>query len=285
MDVNYEIITCEGHQHAKLHVIKGSQLAKLALREERIPAHWHRSIEMTLVVHGCMNAWIDGEVHLIQEDFNFVNSGAIHELQRQDQGYPDVIILIISYDYLKQTIDDFDAIRFDLQQELPSKRRMRALFHQLADLQKEASSISYLMMNSLIDELLYLLMRDYRVNLPTGKRQTIAQQQTRAMIDVIQQQYRQPLDLAAVAAQFAMCKEYFSAQFHKRVGVSFYTYLTQVRLHGAYQELLHTDKTIQQLAMDHGFPNVKAFIDAFKAEYHLTPNQYRKTSKELTIPS
>lgn len=60
-------------------------------------------------------------------------------------------------------------------------------------------------------------------------------------------------------------------------------YLTDYRLFQAFPDIISTDKTIEEISLDHGFPNSKSFIYQFKQRYNMTPNALEKIVKLETI--
>ena len=54
------------------------------------------------------------------------------------------------------------------------------------------------------------------------------------------------------------------------------TYLIDLRVKYAVRELINTDREIGDIAMDHGFPDGRAFAKAFKKRYGCLPSVYRK---------
>ena len=48
----------------------------------------------------------------------------------------------------------------------------------------------------------------------------------------------------------------------------------------AYQELANTERTISEIALDHGFPNSKALAKAFRKKYGMLPSEFRKKTKK-----
>lgn len=73
-----------------------------------------------------------------------------------------------------------------------------------------------------------------------------------------------------------MSSEYFSRKFHEWFGVTYKIYLANYRLSKAYEDLINNDDTVQDIAIYHGFSNVKSFISIFKEKYNMTPAKYRK---------
>lgn len=64
--------------------------------------------------------------------------------------------------------------------------------------------------------------------------------------------------------------------FRKYAKINYKTYLQSVRVEHAYKELVGTDRTISEIAANHGFPNQKAFAKEFQKKYGVLPSEYRK---------
>ena len=61
--------------------------------------------------------------------------------------------------------------------------------------------------------------------------------------------------------------------------MSFLSYLTDVRLDHALRLLETTDKTIEQVSGESGFPNSHSFVQYFKRKYDTLPSVYRRKYK------
>lgn len=58
--------------------------------------------------------------------------------------------------------------------------------------------------------------------------------------------------------------------------MNYLTYLTQMLVNHAVHELMNSEKTIEEIAADSGFPNSHAFTRAFQSEYGMKPSAYRR---------
>ena len=76
----------------------------------------------------------------------------------------------------------------------------------------------------------------------------------------------------------AELEEFLDNWCKKQTGTTFYQYLQKIRLKHAYYDLIHTNMKIIDIALNHGFKNVKSFENVFKKEYHTTPTKYRKVN-------
>ena len=67
--------------------------------------------------------------------------------------------------------------------------------------------------------------------------------------------------------------------FKANMGISFISYVNQVRIDHIYQDLIHTDDSIVAITERHGFYNQKLFYKLFKKRYDCTPVKLRKLAK------
>lgn len=83
------------------------------------------------------------------------------------------------------------------------------------------------------------------------------------------------ITLPDVAARFWVSQSTISQLFRKKMGISFYRYVTLRRLTEA-KALIRTGIPMDQVSIAVGFQDYSTFYRAFKAEYHISPAQYRK---------
>ena len=62
----------------------------------------------------------------------------------------------------------------------------------------------------------------------------------------------------------------------KYAQMSYKTYLDDLRLRHAYNDLMNTDLSIGMIAEKNGFAGSKAFARVFKEQYGVLPSEYRK---------
>ncbi|MGN1009111.1 MAG: helix-turn-helix domain-containing protein [Butyricicoccus sp.] len=96
-----------------------------------------------------------------------------------------------------------------------------------------------------------------------------------AILQDINTNARTNLTIAAVAKRHYMTASTLSRFFQKQLGTTFTRYLNTVRLSSAFAELMHTKKTVTEIAMDYGFKSTNAFIKVFRQQYGTTPGRFR----------
>lgn len=97
---------------------------------------------------------------------------------------------------------------------------------------------------------------------------------------LIQQRYTENITLKELADEVHLSVPYLSKFFVDYFGMNFLSYLNQYRLMHAMQELSITDKNIDEVAIDSGFPNSHALVTLLKKEYGMLPKEYRREQKK-----
>ena len=91
----------------------------------------------------------------------------------------------------------------------------------------------------------------------------------------IDQHYQEDIHLEDVAQNLSFSISYASRLFKKYTGVSFVKYLSMVRIRHSLEKLLAGKDSIDEIAFSCGM-SAKAYSQAFKDLYGITPSVYRK---------
>ena len=84
---------------------------------------------------------------------------------------------------------------------------------------------------------------------------------------------------------FGYSDAYLSRMFQKYAKVNFKAYLQDIRMAYAYRELMNTDHTISQIALDNGFCSSRAFSKEFQKRYEILPSEMLKQKSEKSQKS
>lgn len=106
------------------------------------------------------------------------------------------------------------------------------------------------------------------------------QERINEIIQIIKTHYAQPLSLSSLAEKMYFTPQYLSKFIKKNLGESFSRYLTNVRLQYAHTELIQTDNSIIEIALNNGFPNIASFNKAFREKYNKSPSTYKQQYME-----
>lgn len=109
MKAIHEQVKHEENIPAMIAVLNHTTVAPKQVLELFIPSHWHRSLELSLIESARVVLQMGEKEWVIENDFTCINSGMIHALRVEHvQPSSNVIILLISYDFLKQYCPELD---------------------------------------------------------------------------------------------------------------------------------------------------------------------------------
>lgn len=97
----------------------------------------------------------------------------------------------------------------------------------------------------------------------------------------IKDNYTSELTLENLAKIFGYSPTYLSRMFQKYAGVTFKSYLQDIRLRYAWKDIRDSDRTLSEIALEHGFPNSKALARAFQKKYGIRPSEYRNQNLDF----
>ncbi len=106
---------------------------------------------------------------------------------------------------------------------------------------------------------------------------------TEALDDYIRENAGDDLSNTEIGAIFGYHPFYISQMLKKKKGITLKQYIISVRLRMACDLLLHTDKTIIEIAELCAFTDSSYFTKAFKAQYGMTPKAYRNEHTQEMI--
>ncbi|QJW89998.1 DNA-binding transcriptional regulator [Spirosoma taeanense] len=92
----------------------------------------------------------------------------------------------------------------------------------------------------------------------------------------IHQHIDQNLSVTQVLAQVALSRRAFEIRFHAITGLPVYQYILRLRMDKFARQLLETDKSIYELAIECGFPDTKNLARQFRDVKGCSPNEYRQ---------
>lgn len=95
----------------------------------------------------------------------------------------------------------------------------------------------------------------------------------------IEKNYAKPIKIADVALVSGYCVSHFSRMFSNAMNESFSEYLLNVRLKHVQHDLLTTNRSVTDIALENGFLFPGNMTESFRKKFAMTPFQYRKSCK------
>ena len=94
-------------------------------------------------------------------------------------------------------------------------------------------------------------------------------------VDYIREHLGENLVVEEIARQAGISARQLQRQFQRVLGQSIRQYLIRTRVHAATRELLHSERTLGEIALRFGFNDQSAFSNAFRSIIGMSPREYR----------
>lgn len=238
--------------------------------------HWHTSIEIFAVLEGHLEFFMNKEEYPLKAgEQMIINSNEIHSIRAVEKN--KTVVLQIP---LKQFENYFTAqrfIRFRSQDEAADVK-LASLIKKLYKVYT-ARDVGYEFRTmSLFYEIMYMLVKNYRLTEVHEKeiRHSRRLDALSKITTYMREHYTEELKLSEMANLFGYSDAYLSRMFKKYAKINFKTYLQEIRMSYACRELMNTEKTVSQIALDNGFASSRAFSREFQKKYNRLPSEVRQ---------
>lgn len=100
------------------------------------------------------------------------------------------------------------------------------------------------------------------------------------VVEYMSSHYAEPLSLDALAREAGISKFHFVRLFRRETGLTPHEFLAGIRMDAGRSMLLHSDRSIAEIAAACGYPRQSHFTTAFSARFGLTPSAVRGAALE-----
>ena len=243
-------------------------------------AHWHQSIEIFAVFEGTLAFYINREEHPLHAgEFMLVNPNEIHSIDAPVPNLTVVVQIPLKAFGNYYTSDQFISFTHDARtQDKKVMSLISGIYHTYTG-KRWGYDFKVL---SLFYELLYQLVTKYReieVN-PEMLRKNQRLNRLSVITTYVKEHYTDELSLERLGEIFGYSPAYLSRMFQKYAGINYKSYLQNIRAEYALKELLNTEYTISEIALNNGFPNSKAMVRSFQKKYGMLPSEIRKKTRK-----
>ena len=242
--------------------------------------HWHTSIEIFAVMEGHLEFFMNKEEYPLKAGEQLIiNSNEIHSIHAAERN--KTVVLQIP---LKQFENYFTAQRFIRfrSQDAEADGKLASLIKKLYKVYTARDTGYEFGTMSLFYEIMYMLVKNYRLTEAHEKeiRHSRKLDTLSKITTYMREHYKEDLKLSDLAATFGYSDAYLSRMFQKYAKINYKTYLQDIRMAYAYRDLLNTDHTISQIALDNGFCSSRGFSGEFQKRYGVLPSEMRKQINE-----
>ena len=225
---------------------------------------------------GSLNFFLnEKKYHLQAGDFVLVNSNEVHSIYAPDPN--ETIVLQIPLGSFAGYYTEEQFIWFS-HSEKSDDERVFSLLNEMYERNTECRMGYELQMLSYFYQLEYLLVTRYR-KLEVHEellKNTKQLKRLGVITGYLKEHYTEDISLEKLAGIFGYSPSYLSRMFQKYAKINYKDYLQSVRFEHAVKELEETEHQIGDIALNHGFPNSKAFSNLMRKKYGCLPNEYRK---------
>ncbi|MCC3144174.1 helix-turn-helix domain-containing protein [Halanaerobium sp. Z-7514] len=261
---------------------------KISLNSISGKKHFNRSFKLIWVLKGTItfeshNFYSDTEEvsNLSEEGIEIINSFSPFKLINQSE---DAKFLV--FEFKNKYLKDFELEFEDKIFHINDSKNLGKLRYLAALLAKNYFKEDYQLYGKIkasLDELLTLVNKKYCIY---NQRQDdfFNKKQDDIVIKVmkrIEEDYNLNLTLNSIADEFHYNSSYLSEKFKSLLQINFTDYLDKLRLEKSLQELLYTNKNINQIALESGFSNIKSFYRVFNKHFDFSPVKVKKNYPRL----
>ncbi|MBQ8249989.1 MAG: helix-turn-helix transcriptional regulator [Clostridia bacterium] len=98
-------------------------------------------------------------------------------------------------------------------------------------------------------------------------------------IEIIYNRYSEPLDIESVSAECGYSKSSFCKIFKEITGETFHSVLNRHRIEIACMHLKNSNASVEEIALNAGFSDLKSFCRVFKKITGESSGSYRKRNR------
>lgn len=246
--------------------------------------HWHESYEINYVITGANeHVYLDGQQFRQESgEIMVVNSYQVHGMSLEDDPHRIAVTIMLPIKFMQSL--GLDAAKWRITSRiLPSTNEhylqacayIEQLYYAQMNTPTNGSQAKKIGLTCL---LLQVLVDNFgqRINPHLIESTSHHLSYVKTALDFVKQHFDQPITVDTLAEQAGLSPSYFAHLFRQQIGESPLKYVNQMRVQHAHQLLLNSDATMLEVAMQTGFPNAKSFTCQFKAEYGITPYQFKK---------
>lgn len=250
------------------------------------PLHYHSSLEIGLCISGSGVFYFgEKQYRVATGDIFIVNNKELH-IAKSDECNPSTYIFINFDPRLLLEEEESLLLPFAYNSDHFDNRITSAspLAEPLGELIEEiwyeldAKQEGYISMaKSALLELCVLLLRHYSTGMSKleWKRMTDTFRRMRPALTMVEDRFREPLELTDIAEALLLSPSRVSHLFQQEPGRSFKDYLLHLRINEAKRLLISTSLSAADVCFGSGFQSLPSFYRLFKSIVGLSPLDYR----------
>jgi xylan 1,4-beta-xylosidase len=253
------------------------------LQFDNIFQHMHSYAELVIVLDGSFQINIGKETFYAKEDDLFIiNSKVFHSAIAQTKA--TVLTLLINQKGFGLSDNEINSLLFNLNTmrngigKKASEIRFLVFSIIKYNLMENVDSIYT---NRAISYSLFAqLINNFSVDISQSEKENQNVDFFNELSSYINDHYKEKLTLGILSEHFKYSLAYLSRLFKQTFHVTFLEYYTTVRVNYSIDDLLSTNKTIEEIAYSNGFDDPRSYVRAFRSVFNgVYPSDYRREHK------
>ncbi|MEF9953007.1 MAG: AraC family transcriptional regulator [Clostridium sp.] len=258
------------------------------IRFNDLVVSWHNEFEVLIVLSGSINIMVEDTVFILKEDsIMFINSNDLHRINSITEDSM-VLVMKIDREYYSRYYLCNDKLILNYKALLESennKELFKIIKYYISKIIKnifEKNKGYRLLVGSEINLLIHYMINNYEDYFITDGDYKEDNKDGARLKRIIKYILNDGLSLNDIAIKEDLSIYYVSHFIKKKLGVSFQEIVNIIRMDRGIGLLIKTDKSITTVALESGFPSLKAFNRKFKSIYGYSPSEFRKReTKEI----
>lgn len=253
-----------------------------------VPAHWHQAVELLLFEKGSVTCKFNHSSMVTKpNEVYLINSHDVHEtFSSHDASYLCVHILPSA---MCKYVPNFDQLSFSLKFDADDDRKAAAFNQLRIHLQeilrnkKGELEASELEIHGRLFALAAILVKYFSqtIVMEEAVLQRSDMSRLEPLLEFTRLHHAENLTLDDAATLMGLNREYFCRLFKKNMGISYLSYLNQIRATAVCRELEISEDPISMIGERHGFLNPKILNQYFRGLFGCTPSEKRKAFREM----
>ena len=239
----------------------------------------HSNPQIVIVLDGVLDVQIGDESFVAKEnDIFLINQRTFHSMKAENT----CLVLSVLIDQFGFNLDqhEADSLYFNLNSiKTPDNPRLESIKHLLYSLVKfnTMENINSVYTNIAITYSLFAqLMNDFKLDI-TESNTKIANYDTITKVSAyVNDHYKEKISLQFLSEHFNYSISYLSRLFKSSLGENFIDYYDTLRINYSLNDLVSSTKSIEEIAVEHGFENSRSYVRAFIKIFNTYPGEYRK---------
>ncbi|MFC4779390.1 helix-turn-helix domain-containing protein [Paenibacillus sp. GCM10023252] len=256
------------------------------IREGFTNWHYHRQLEMLLVLEGKLDVYLEEEeFHLQAGDVMLIGASQLH--RDRSQGVLNYICLQVDIEqffdqstipymrYFAEGQNPLSQANYIFQENIEVKNRVTDCVREiLAEATRKETGYE-LAVNMLIKQILLLLLRNDTRNVLV-RQEDFERLRLKSVLDYVEDHLMDRIQVEEVCRIANMSYYYFVKFFKKSIGLSFTEYVNYRKIKWAERILLTKDLSISAVGERIGMPNMAHFYKMFKKYNACSPKEFQR---------